>query len=203
MSRGRVENRDFSLYKPLSSESLKCEQPNCTVVNARNSRTIICFSDEICSLTQEKSNANRCLEHKQIQLKRYMLAVNLVAQAKAVDPDNFKVWLVSAQLAAVMSGGPSIGPGLLVNTEVLSHLIHAGFTGSNYRVASQLTLHLIPIIIEYAQYNFLCDPSTTTSSSISMSQQDSSALIQMFDKRAHLRLSINVAIECLNRAIGK
>ncbi|CAH8536558.1 unnamed protein product, partial [Heterobilharzia americana] len=72
-----------------------------------------------------------------------------------------------------------------------------------YRVASQLTLHLIPIIIEYAQYNFLCDPSTTTSSSISMSQQDSSALIQMFDKRAHLRLSINVAIECLNRAIGK
>ncbi|CAH8536622.1 unnamed protein product [Heterobilharzia americana] len=142
------------------------------------------------------------LAMQQMKQGQTELAVNLVAQAKAVDPDNFKVWLVSAQLAAVMSGGPSIGPGLLVNTEVLSHLIHAGFTGSNYRVASQLTLHLIPIIIEYAQYNFLCDPSTTTSSSISMSQQDSSALIQMFDKRAHLRLSINVAIECLNRAIA-
>lgn len=61
----------------------------------------------------------------------FKLAVNLVEQAKAIDPDNFRVWLVSAQLTAVMSGTPSIGPGLLVNTEVLSHLIHAAYTGSN------------------------------------------------------------------------
>ncbi|VDP43220.1 unnamed protein product [Schistosoma mattheei] len=111
------------------------------------------------------------------------LAVNLVEQAKAIDPDNFRVWLVSAQLTAVMSGTPSIGPGLLVNTE--------------YQVASQLTLHLMPIIIEYAGCNFLCDPSASSCPSKSMSE-----LIQVFDKRAHLRLSINVAIECLNRAIA-
>ncbi|XP_018650684.1 hypothetical protein Smp_194650 [Schistosoma mansoni] len=125
------------------------------------------------------------------------LAVNLVEQAKAINPDNFRVWLVSAQLTAVMSGTPSIGPGLLVNTEVLSHLIHAAYTGSNYQVASQLTLHLMPIIIEYSGFNFLCDPSASSCPSKDMSQ-----LIQVFDKRAHLRLSINVAIECLNRAIA-
>ncbi|CAH8537658.1 unnamed protein product [Schistosoma margrebowiei] len=137
------------------------------------------------------------LAMQQMKQGQTELAVNLVEQAKAIDPDNFRVWLVSAQLTAVMSGTPSIGPGLLVNTEVLSHLIHAAYTGSNYQVASQLTLHLMPIIIEYAGCNFLCDPSASSSPSKRMSE-----LIQVFDKRAHLRLSINVAIECLNRAIA-
>ncbi|CAH8540352.1 unnamed protein product [Schistosoma haematobium] len=137
------------------------------------------------------------LAMQQMKQGQTELAVNLVEQAKAIDPDNFRVWLVSAQLTAVMSGTPSIGPGLLVNTEVLSHLIHAAYTGSNYQVASQLTLHLMPIIIEYAGCNFLCDPSASSCPSKSMSE-----LIQVFDKRAHLRLSINVAIECLNRAIA-
>nr|CAH8847298.1 unnamed protein product [Trichobilharzia regenti] len=130
------------------------------------------------------------------------LAVNLVAQAKAIDPDNFRVWLFSAQLTALMSGSPSVGPGLLVNTEVLGHLIQAAFTGSNYRVASQLTLHLMPIIIKYSHCNFLSDPSLPSSTSYLSKQVNTSELIQAFDKRAHLRLSINVAIECLNRAIA-
>ncbi|KAK4471997.1 hypothetical protein MN116_005374 [Schistosoma mekongi] len=138
------------------------------------------------------------LAMQQMKQGQTELAVNLVEQAKAIDPDNFKVWLVSAQLTAVMSGTPSIGPGLLVNTEVLGHLIHAAYTGSNYHVASQLTLHLMPIIIEYSGYNFLCDPSSSSSSL----EPDISKIIQVFDKRAHLRLSINLAIECLNRAIA-
>lgn len=72
-----------------------------------------------------------CIQFMWVFFLYFKLAVNLVEQAKAIDPDNFRVWLVSAQLTAVMSGTPSIGPGLLVNTEVLSHLIHAAYTGSN------------------------------------------------------------------------
>ncbi|CAH8295371.1 unnamed protein product [Schistosoma turkestanicum] len=101
-----------------------------------------------------------------------------------------------------MSGAPSIGPGLLVNTEVLSHLIHAAYTGSNYRVASQLTLHLMPIIIESAGRDFLCVPSAASHHTSSSESEKMSELIQVFDRRAHLRLSITVAIECLNRAIA-